>query len=257
MDLVHVTIATRGRAALAPGEADRRRVVRALGRGHGARLVLFALVDDHLHAVIEALRARLAARGVRATLEAATGAGLEPPFLRPVETRRHLERLVRYLLTQPSKHGLREPDALWTGSAFLDLVGARCLPGFDPGLLRRHLPRLRLREVFGAVGLEPTPLRPANDEALERLGPRALIDLASAVHAAPPDLPGRSAEVVAARALAVQAALGVGVPAATLAGLLGRTAHSVRRLAKVSVDPRAVRALRTRLALEERVRGRR
>jgi len=257
VEIVHVSIAARGRAVIAPDEADRRRVVRGLAHRHGERLLLFSLVDDHLHAVLAALRARLAVRGLRETLRATGATPLEPAFVRPVETRRHLEWLVRYLLTQPSKHGLGVPDALWTGSSFLDLVGARRLPGFDPGLLRKHLPRLRLRDVFEAVGLEPRPLRPGSDEALERLGPRALIDLATAVHAAPPDLRGRSAEVVAARALAVRVARRTGVPVTTLARLLDRTPRGIRQLAERPVGPREVRALRTRLALEERVAGRR
>jgi len=252
MQLVHVTVAARGRAVLAPNEAERRRIVRALARRHGQRVLLFALVDDHLHAVLAALRARMAARGLRATLGAATPVALEEAHVRPVESRRHLESLVAYLLKQPTRHGLPEPAALWSGSAFLDLVGARRLPGFDPRLLLRHLPRFRLRDVFPAVGLEPLPLRPAGDAALERLGPRRLVDLAAAVHVAPPDLSGRSDAVVAARALAIQTARGTGVSLARLAELLRLGRQTVWRLANRPLDPADLRALRLRLALEER-----
>jgi hypothetical protein len=36
--------------------------------------------------------------------------------------------LVTYILTQSSRTGLREPDALWAGSCLQDLLGARVLP---------------------------------------------------------------------------------------------------------------------------------
>jgi hypothetical protein len=46
---------------------------------------------------------------------------------------------VTYLLKQPVKHGLDVHPALWTGSCFLDLIGARLIPGFSTAPLRAAL----------------------------------------------------------------------------------------------------------------------
>jgi hypothetical protein len=61
--------------------------------------------------------------------------------VKPVEDRDHYERLVRYLLVQPSKHELPVHPALWEGPCFLDPVGARLIDGFDRQRLVQVLPR--------------------------------------------------------------------------------------------------------------------
>lgn len=249
----HLTIAVRGRRSLARDEAERRALVRALARVGGDRLLLFSLVDDHFHAglraefagrVGDALRRVLVAR--RPDLE------FKPPHLEPVGTRAYLRWLVRYLIAQPERHGLGVDAALWTGSCFQDLVGARVLPGFEVTPLRNELPRLRLGGLFDALGLGTEPFRPADDDALDRAGVARLVDLAAGVYAVGPALMGRSTPVVSARALAATVAGLVGVPTSTLARFLGVVPRTVRSLAQRPPDVRAVLALRRRLALEER-----
>ncbi len=253
MKLFHLTLAVRGRLVFARNEAERRRIVREIVRLGGNRLLLFCLVDEHLHTVLGGLRIGYLGRDLRRLL-----ARLQPdvevtrPHVQLVDSRAYLRRLVDYVLRQPAKHGLSDHPALWTGSCFQDLAGARLLPGFDPGLLARELPRFRLREVFATVGLASVALEPACDEELRRVGAARLIDLAAGVHAVGPELTGRSREVVAARALATRVATTAGLPASEVAYHLGLGAHAIRKLARRDVDPRASTALRRRLTLEER-----
>ncbi len=54
---------------------------------------------------------------------------LAPPHARPVESRRHLSRLVPYVVGQTEHHRLPAQPALWSGSCFQDLVEAWCIGG--------------------------------------------------------------------------------------------------------------------------------
>lgn len=250
----HVTIAVRGRLALARDEAELRERVRAICRVGGPRLLLFSLADDHLHTANRSQHpGRVADSYHRVLRSRRPDLELKPPHLEPVATRSYLRWLVDYLVLQPARHGLPGHPALWTGSCFQDLVGARLLPGFDPAGLRAELPRLRLRDLFESLGLAPAPLEPAGDERLFRAGPARLVEAATAVHAASPRLQDRSLPTVQARALAVRLGLQVGFPSAVLARLLGVGPRAVRLLRAHEVDPRAILALRRRVDLEERV----
>ena len=253
MKLFHLTLAVRGRLVFARNEAERRRSVREIVRLGANRLLLFCLVDEHLHTVLGGLRIGYLGRDLRRLLaRLQPGVDVARPHVRLVDNRAYLGRLVDYGLRQPVKHGLSDLPALWTNSCFQDLAGARLLPGFDPRLLACELPRLRLREVFASVGLAPLALEPACDEELRRAGAARLVDLAAGVHAVGPELTGRSREVVAVRALAARVATAAGLPASEVAHHLGLGAHAVRKLARRDIDPRASTALRRRLALEER-----
>ena len=253
MSLFQLTLAVRGRLVFARNQAERRRIVREIARLGEGRLLLFCLVDEHLHTVLGGLRIGYLGRDLRRLLaRLQPGVEVARPHVQLVDSRAYLRRLVDYVLRQPAKHGLSDQPALWTGSCFQDLAGARLLPGFDPGLLARELPRLRLREVFATVGLTPLALQPACDEELRRAGAARLIDLAAGVHAVGPELTGRSRKVVATRALAARAAAIAGLPTSEVAHHLGLGSHAVRKLARRDVDPRATTALRRRLTLEER-----
>ena len=52
MEITHLTWATISRKAAFPTEQARRAVTRAMAAAAGKVLVLFALVDDHVHAVV-------------------------------------------------------------------------------------------------------------------------------------------------------------------------------------------------------------
>ncbi len=241
---------------MARDEAERRALVRGLARVGAGRLLLFCLVDDHLHAVVRAAQAGLLAEGLHRVLRCRrSDLKFKRPHLEPVETRAYVRNLIRYVLRQPESHNLGVESALWTGSCFLDLVGARLLPGFDSAALRSELPPLRMRELFTIVGLAAAPLRPSSDEAFARAGAARLVDLAASVHALGPTLNGRSNVVCNARALAALTTRHAGLPSQVVVRFLGVSQRTVQRLAERAVDPQALLALRLRLALEDRVRA--
>ena len=80
----HLTVASDGRTPLFPDEARRRAAVRTLARVAGQELVLFSVVDDHVHLVVTCDRSRVGwlgravVLGLR-TVAAARGRALPPP----------------------------------------------------------------------------------------------------------------------------------------------------------------------------------
>jgi hypothetical protein len=255
----HMTVSTVGRLSLTRNEAERRVLLRAfvaVGRG---RLIAFSLVDDHAHAVISAERPNLVARDLRRTIaRVRPDLELDVPHLKWVDSRRYLTWLLSYLVSQPVKHGLAGHPALWTGSCFQDLVGARLLSGFSTALLREALPRFRARTLYRRVGLDQVDLRPACDQSLRRAGPARLAALATGVYGVGPEMLGRTQDLTAARALAALVAVKVGLSRAAVSRFLGISRQAAARLACRRMDPKAEHALRLRFDLEERasLRGR-
>lgn len=151
---------TTGRLALARVAGTRLAAERQLARVGGRRLLLFNVVDDHIHAVVD-----VTGRSRRRFLQALTqgvrkGAGvppLDPVWWEPVTERRHLFHLVRYIATQASHHGLTPHDATWSGGCLMDLLGARRLDGYEPAVLLHALPRLDERALLGLAGLSAWP----------------------------------------------------------------------------------------------------
>jgi hypothetical protein len=257
MSISHITIPVRGRRALTRDETERRTLVRTLAATGGPRLLLFGLVDDHFHAAARTNRPGYLARDLRKVLRnRRPDLELKPSHLEPVGTRSYLRWLVDYILRQPAKHGLFVHPALWTGSCFQDLVGARLLPGYDPRGLLEELPRFRLRQAYEIVGLSPVKLAPVDDEALRRAGAARLVELAAGVYAVGPELKGggRAREIIEARALAARAGYTAGLPTSEMARYLGLQARTIRHLARRSDNDRGLDALRRRLALEERAK---
>ena len=255
MRIYHLTLAVRGRRALARDEAERRLLMRAIARTCGASLLLPGVADDHLHAVIRTLRPGYLARDLARVLgNRRPDLTFKPPHFALVDTRAYLAWLVRYLLEQPAKHGLPGPAALWTGCCFQDLVGARLLPGFSAAGLANELPRMRLRELFPVVGLRSEPLVPLDDAAIRHAGAGRLVDAAGAVFAVGPALDRRirSAGVLEARRLTVRVARRVGLPAQEVAHYLGVKPKAVSRLWDQPCPEFWIAALRRRLALEDR-----
>jgi len=158
------------------------------------------------------------------------------------------------VLEQPTKHGLPGHPALWPGSCFPDLVGARRLPGLSLRLrLSEALPRFRLRSAYAHVGLAPAPLQPLDDDTQRGLGIRRLVDAASAALAADPALIGNTDPVVGTRITVAQ--LASAWPTSELAWALDITPQAARRLRTRAAPDGAVEAVRLRLALEERARA--
>lgn len=249
----HFTPASDGRKPVLPGEDARRAAVRVLARVAGAELVLFSLVDDHVHVVALGERSRMGrlGRALVLGLRPLAAAPVTPARVRPVETRAHLESLVRYVLGQVAHHGLAAHPALWTGSCFQDIVGARWLPGL--GLrLGEALPRLTRATVLDAVGLRGAAVEPASDDALRAGGVGRLVAAVAAAHAVPEGLAGNLPPVVTARRAAAKLAQAAGVAGADLAWALGITPRAARRLLAVAVPAALLRAARVRHVLVER-----
>jgi hypothetical protein len=185
-------------------------------------------------------------------LRALTRVPLERPHVRPVESRDHLEGLVRYFLGQPRKHQLRAHPALYTGTCFSDLIGARTIGDFQPRIFEA-LPRFRAERACDQVGVPKAVLRPASDEQLRVAGVARLVAAAAAALCVGPELRGKAPAMLDARRLAVHLTDRCGLPRAELPRLLGVSPRTVRRLAHESVSPLALRAARLQIALVDTI----
>lgn len=255
--IIHYTQSTRGRLPFVTTEAERRRLLTALLGIAGPRALLFCLVDDHLHMTLMGERLTLLVRDLRRAIRRlCPGFELDPPHLKPITDRVYLHSNVGYLLKQPKKHGLTGVHpALYSGSCFLDLVGARLIEGFDRGRLLAQLPRLQGRELYPHVGLEPMAVEAASDDELRRAGAPRVVELAAAALCVGPELKGRTAPIVRARTLAARLLVRLGFTPREIARCVGCDVRHVQRMARSPDDPRAELALRRRLTLELRVLG--
>jgi len=253
----HLTFSTDGRNPLFPDEYTRRRALRVLARVAGSRSALFAIVDEHLHLVLFCDRQR-AGRLARATLIAVrplAAAVVEPAHRRAVQSRSHMSWLLDYLLTQPRRHGLPVHPAIWTGSPFPDLIGARQLPGLELKL-RKALPRFRIRDLYRAVGLSPGgPLLPLPLETVRAQGIARLVAATTSALAVGPSLRGNRAELVHARRVAAQLAHQCGISLTDTAWALKLTPRAARRLLEPEQDSGPLEAVRLWLALENAVQA--
>jgi hypothetical protein len=250
MENWHITFAGADRPTLAATPAERLAVTRTLARVGGGCLLFFCVVDDHVHVVIRTTRAQ-AGRLASALAQAWSvhiARPLDPARIRPVEGRAHLESLVRYVLDQTTHHklDLDTPVALWEGSAFPDLVGARVLQGFRPDGLREVLPRFERSKIWSAVGLPL--LDPASDEELAAVGPAAVARSALAAIGRT-EFASRADDVVRARIVVASIGRRLGWHPSTLADQLGSSMRSVRRHSTAEVDPRIGGAMRLQVAI--------
>lgn len=256
--ITHFTFSSDGRHPLFPTLARRRAAVRCILRV-APECILFCVVDDHLHVVVVADRARTGriAASLLQALRPIAAAALLPARAVPVETRRHLEFLAdRYILEQSKKHGLAEPPALFEGSCFLDLAGAWVV---DPAIATRlvaAMPRYRIRRAFRAVGLEEKPIVPLPDEAIRLLGAARIVAASECAMAAAPGSRGNGPVERLARCAAVQLATTVGIAIDEAAFALGITRSSAVRLSHRAVPSNVLAAIRKRLALEVLVASR-
>lgn len=247
----HLTFSTRGRNPMVQDEAARRRVVRTIGRLAGSETVLFHLVDEHLHLVAMGSRRRTEwlAHGLLRALRTVAAAHVEPAYIQTVSTRAHMQRLVPYLLRQTTHHGLPAHPALWSGSCFADLVGARVIPGLRLRL-GDALPRITLRQVYQDAGIQRAPGAPLSMEGVRRAGADHLVQAAAAAMAAPPALRGNERCVVVTRRVVAHLASEAGVRPSDAAWALGITPRALRRLRARALDPALPLAVRRYLSLE-------
>jgi hypothetical protein len=253
----HMSLESEGRHTLFRTESELRGAVRALAGLAGAEALLFCLVDDHIHLVLacDRKRAALLARGINLALRrfAAVPFARRGAYVGRVDNRAHLTRLVSYLVEQPAHHSLPCHPALWTGSCFLDLLGARSIGALGQPLTSL-LPRFALAGLSDSVGLPLREIRPADEAALRAAGAARLASAVGAALAAPLALSGNSKVVAEARAAASRLAAAAGIGTGETAAAMGVTMRCVQRLALcTSVSPGVLVAARLRLSLENAV----
>lgn len=156
--------------------------------------------------------------------------------------------LVSYLLGQTRKHQLPGHPALWSGSGFADLIGARVVSGMN---MRLHdvLPRFQTADVIQLAGLPDAEIPiPDRCEIFSRRA-RFVASAAAAAVAADPAYRGRSRATTAARRAAARLGCGAGLPIWRLARNLGVSPSMIRRLRNDPIDPRIIRATNLQMAL--------
>jgi hypothetical protein len=254
MECAHLTFPSVGRLPPFPDEASLRLAVRTLARVAGRYVLLFCIVDDHFHVVLGSGGPSCVKIGqsILFALRPIAAVQLRAPHVEPVESRRHLQNLVGYLLRQVERHGLDTHPGLWSGSCFQDLVGARLIPELELPL-RRFLPRLRSDAPLDIVGI-PRPLVLLDETAMRDVGVARIVETAALVYAAGPVLEGKTTSNVRARRTAVHVAVRLGYETNEIARALGISNRSVRRLLSDPDLPHAPRAVRIRLSLERAVR---
>lgn len=256
MGVSQIILSSDGRNSLLPSEKDRRLAVRTLSRVAGGEIVVFSIVDDHIHIVALADRHRAGrlSQILGCALRAVSAVPMAPARIRPVGNRTHLTRLVPYLLNQVGHHGISCHPALWSGSCFQDIVGARIVRGLRLQI-GEALPRVTMTEICRAVGIEAREIGPVPDADVRAAGGDALGAAVASALAVGPELEGKSRRVVFARRIAVQMGRSVGIPGVEIARGLGIDSRTVRRLAGGQANPAVERAVRIRLSIERAVRG--
>lgn len=242
------------RGALLPDEAQRRRAVRTLVKVTGAHLALFSLVNEHKHVMVRNDEKQIKPFGakVQRALNAVVEEPLNEPWIERVDGTKHKAALLRYYLTQPSHHKVGLHDALWTGSCFLDLAGARVIDGLRL-CIWDLLPGIPRGVIYEHVGLPPHGIEPVALEQIRILGAVRLVAAASAALAADPRLEGKSRLVLRARALAAKLGRRARIPQVEMRWALGSSEHVYYRALAQPVDEAGLVAVRRRLALEEAV----
>lgn len=256
MEIVHVTWSTEGRLPFFPDEALRRRAVRKLVAAAGAELVVFCIVDEHVHVVLYG-NPTVIRRRIRAITRSLRGLSVVPMAsgrIRVVADRAHANNVFGYVLDQPYRHELAVHSALWSGNCLADLVGARLIGGMQ--LCHRDVwPRFRPADAFEAVDLPRWILQPVKVEHVSAIGAHRLVAAVAAAFCLPLPLACQVPEVVTAKRVACRLAREAGLPLAAIARAAGFSLRSAQRLARQEVPESACKVVLTWLALEQRVRS--
>jgi hypothetical protein len=260
MALWHISLATTDRMPLCKGERGLRKSVHLLARIATKVMLLFCIVDEHLHLVssgdIESTR-RLR-QALHQSFNVHVEKPLAKPWYGPVKDRKHLLSLVRYHVIQVAKHKVQGAHpALWSGSCFQDIVGARVIEGLEllaaERLPRQQMAALACKEV-GLAGFVP---RPVSSTVLRELGMARIKAAASAALAADPAMKGMTRTEILARSAAAQLGQLAGFAKSEIRWTLELTKQSLwAMLKKRSAPPEQLNAVGTRLALEVEVERR-
>jgi hypothetical protein len=256
--IFHLTYTSVGRLPFFPNLAGCREALHRLARLRHS-LALFSIVLEHLHQV--ALTNGAGGSAVSKATKRALGTMVATPFdetdIRTVGSRDYVENLFRYHLVQPAKHNVPGPPALWEGSCFLDLVGARRIRGLVLHI-ERIMPHVDKTMACEHVGLSGVELLPASADQILQAGPERLVTAAAAAFAAPPDLAGRTLPEVDVRCAVAKLGRWAGMNDSEIAAAVKVSdERSVRRLRKRTIEKEALEAVRVRITLEDAVKARR
>lgn len=253
MQLWHLTFSTDKRFVLFTDEIKRRRALRRIIGMASAELILYCLVDDHLHLVVlcTGKRAATLLRAIQLALRPHL-AGRIDVDRRSVAGRSHLEWLLRYHLNQVDKHGLKVHPALWSGSCFQELAGARCLVDLC-SRLDEVLPRLARYAAHEMIGLPGRDIAPMGLVQVRAAGVVRVAQAAGISLLARPGMKGQGTVEMLAKRTVAQLVVEAGIPPLELAWLFKQDASTIRRWRRPAVAPELLRAVRVRLALEDLV----
>jgi hypothetical protein len=258
VEIQHLTL-TAERETRLPLFRDERGYLQALWRiGAVCRgcLALFALLAEHLHLVAALSRAAAGrlAQSVLVTLKPVVATPLAASHIRSVESRSHMRWLLRYLLEQPKEHGMQGHPALWVGSCYPELCGARRVDGLSLRI-EEVLPDYSSAAASRLVGLPGTRLVPADRDALRRAGAHRIAAAAAASFGVDASLAGKERVTLLARRAAAQLAERVGIRLSDVADSLQLCARSAWRLRHPPAEPALLVTIARRVALEDLVRS--
>lgn len=259
VQLWHISFSSANRLPLFSTEALRREAVGGIAKWIGNRLVMFSIVDEHIHLVSigSQEQTRRLRQSVHRRLNSLAEVQVSPSWVGPVKDRKHLLTLFRYHLRQVIKHEVKQTHpGLWSGSCFQDLIGARFLEGLQLqlGLI---LPRQRIEVLAcNSVGLKGWDIRPIEDRVLRLVGSARIMAAAAAAAAARPGLEGNSREEVIARQATARLGVTAEISKQELCWALGLTRQGLFTLLRREAPRALMWATRIRLALEIEVERR-
>lgn len=257
MDIQHITLTAQrdSRLPLFSTPSAYREALHRLGAVCAGCLALFALVAEHLHLITPRSRAfagRLA-QAVQRTLSPVVATPFAESHIRGVESRSHMRWLVEYNLLQPVKHGMPGHPALWIGSCFHEIVGARRIDGL-PLCIGDVLPSFSQDRALEIVGLSQQVV-PASREMLRTAGAERLAAATAEAFALAPGLGGMTSAARRARRTVVAIADRVGIAAGEIARVLGIGSQSVRRIRQRPEDRDSMLVVARRISLEQQVQA--
>lgn len=254
MDICHLTYTSVGRLPFFPDVIDYRKALHKLA-GLRHLLALFSMVDEHLHqaAFTNSSAASKVSSSTKRTLAPVTATRFaRDTNIRTVGHRGYMEYLLRYFLKQPSKHNSPGHPALWEGSCFLDLIGARLVKGLTLDI-RRALPRFQEVDAYEHVGLPRVALTPVDPAVIGEAGALRLASAASAALAARPDLSGNAPTETTARRAIAHLGRWAGLHDSEIAAAMRVDRRSLRRLLARQVERKTLDVVRMRIGLENAV----
>jgi len=238
-----------------PEESRRREVVRTIARVVGEEVVLFCVLQDQVQLVVICDR-RSSGRIRQACLvafNAVSGVPLHMDRAKPISERRHLAWLAKHTMSLFG-HSDTVPvhPALWSGSCFPDLIGARSVKGLRMRL-GEALPTFHARDAFKAVGLPLRELNPADALAVRAAGASRVASAVAAAWAVGPVLKGLTDPAVQTLRRTVSLCRWAEIENAETASALSKSARTVQRMAERPVPLVRLKPARLRLALEDAV----